>query len=321
MRLNKFGLLVATSVFVPLALAGCSGGRSNGGGNNGGGSGDVPNLQAAVLTSGNEIAFFNLQTPNSISNVTVSDLSTGEELVGLDFRFSPGNESGAMTGLYALARSDSNDYRLYTIDNQGVATPVGPSFEFPADFGTAIGFDFNPNVIIDGERVDRIRVVSSTGSNARLNPNTGAIVDSDSNIPDTQIDGDLAFAADDTNNGRTPRIAAAAYTNNDSDASTGTINYAIDSGTNSLVTQGRASVGGDAGVSPNTGQLFTVGRLGITANTVNGFDIATSNNYAAFVSGRTVYNIDLSTGRARAIGNLGVSSGTNVRGFTLLPLT
>ena len=42
-----------------------------------------------------------------------------------------------------------------------------PAFT-PALSGTAFGFDFNPTV-------DRIRVVSDTGQNLRLNPDTGAV--------------------------------------------------------------------------------------------------------------------------------------------------
>jgi hypothetical protein len=84
-----------------------------------------------------------------------------------------------------------------------------------------------------------------------------------------QPDGDLAFATGDTNVGRTPDIRGAAYTNNDRDDATGTVNYAIDATLGILATQGRPDNAGtpdtDETVSPNTGQLFTVGSLGWAA--------------------------------------------------------
>ena len=71
----------------------------------------------------------------------------------------------------------------------GAATAVGGPFT-PALSGTVFGFDFNPTV-------DRIRVVSDTGQNLRLNPDTGAVATADGAI-----------------NPGTPRIVGSAYTNN-----------------------------------------------------------------------------------------------------------
>ncbi|MBB5801108.1 hypothetical protein F4560_000876 [Saccharothrix ecbatanensis] len=81
---------------------------------------------------------------------------------------------------------------------------------------------------------------------------------------------------------------------------TSTTLYAIDSGHGTLVTQGtRAGV--TPVVSPNTGRLFTVGRLGVHIGRTNGFDIA-PDGAALVASGARVCRIDLETGRVRLVG-------------------
>jgi hypothetical protein len=114
-----------------------------------------------------------------------------------------------------------------------------------------------------------------------------------------------------------PRLVGAAYTNSVAGATT-TTNYAIDAGLDVLVTQG--SVGGTP-VSPNTGRLFTVGRLGVDASDVVGFDITPAGRaFAALTrpgeSTSALYSIDLTTGAARSLGTLG--GGQSIRGLTVL---
>ena len=108
---------------------------------------------------------------------------------------------------------------------------------------------------------DLIRLVSDGDQDLRLNPNTGAVAGTD---------GTLAYAAGDPNAGANPNIVGSAYTNSFLGTKMTTL-YGIDSGLGALVTQG--SVGG-APVSPNTGQLFTVGSLGVGTSGTVGFDIA-----------------------------------------------
>ena len=90
----------------------------------------------------------------------------------------------------------------------------------------------------------------------------------------------------------------------------------IDSARDTLVVQG--SVAGEAGpvVSPNTGRLRTVGRLGVNVNAINGFDVAgvgtgpvfDPSRYEAIVSSSTfsrqrstLSSVNLRTGRARGV--------------------
>src|SRR5205085_3110113 len=162
--------------------------------------------------------------------------------------------------------------RLYTINPQpGAATQVGSAPFTPALSGAEFGIDFNPTV-------DRIRLVSDTGQNLRLNPDTGAVVGTDSA---------LSFATGDPNEGQTPHVSGAAYTNNFGGATTTTL-YDIDYGLDRLVTQN----------PPNNGTLNTVGALGVDTGKLVGFDIAgNSTAFAALAgpddSGSRLYTIDL----------------------------
>lgn len=324
--------LVAASLALPVVfLAGCGGG-SNGlinptptptSGANPTPSptpADVPSATVIGLTSNNNLVRFNSRTANTTTAISVTGLAGGENLLAIDYRFAASGTGTA--GLYGLSRKSSGGFQLYRIDinnNTATVSPVGAGFDAPG-VNSVVGFDFNPNVINpDGSRVDRIRVVSPERANFRVNPDTGAFVDSDTTIAGVQGDGTLSFAAGDVNQAATPRVVGAAYTNNDSDASTGTVNYALDASTNSLVTQGRPASGSNAAVSPNTGQLFTVGSLGVGVSGVSGFDIAPGNNtaFASFESG--LYIIDLGTGRATLAGNVGVAGGPALVGLAIVP--
>jgi hypothetical protein len=250
-----------------------------------------------AVTATNKLLRFNPGIPNAInSSRPISGLASGENIVGIDFRPATGV-------LYAL--SDAN--RLYTINTtNGVATPVGA---VTALNGTNFGFDFNPTV-------DRIRLVSDAGQDLRLNPNNGAVAG---------VDGTLAFANNpnsaqpDPNLGQTPNVVGSAYTNNFLGASSTTL-YGIDSNLNALVTQGTVA-GAATPVSPNTGQLFTVGSLGVDPNGLAGFDISSESGvaFASFNSdsgGPTqLFTINLTTGAATPLGAIG--GGDTVRDIAI----
>ena len=87
-----------------------------------------------------------------------------------------------------------------------------------------------------------------------------------------------------------------------------------------LATQG--SAGGT--VSPNTGQLFTVGALGVASNDNVGFDIARDGTvYATFTQPGTgttrLYSVDLTTGAATLIGVVGSAARTYL-GLAVAPI-
>lgn len=224
----------------------------------------------------------------------ITGLQDNESILGIDFRPLNGQ-------LYGLGSSS----RLYTINTDtAVATAVGSQFVIPLS-GTFFGFDFNP-------MVDRIRVVSDTNQNLRLNPITGGVVDSDANAANgTQGDGNLTYG--DTTD---PFIAGAAYTNPDNDAATGTTLYYIDSAQDTLVTS----------PLPNAGTLSTVGDLGVDVSVPLSFDIAAQNGVnfgiASFVTKENskkvvVASIDLTTGAATFVGR--VKSDDALTSFALVP--
>ena len=261
-----------------------------------------------AVTASNQLISFNAGQPQKIlSKKPLSGLQAGEEIVGIDYRVAKGV-------LFALGRS-AGDGRLYTIDTgSGKATQVGSGVLAVKPEGDEFGFDFNPTV-------DRIRVVSNTGQNMRLHPDTGAVVDSNANEPGIQTDGKLVYAAGDVNAGKSPAVVAAGYTYNKVNEKI-TTNYAIDAATESLVTQGTRE-GTTPAVSPNTGQLFTVGRLGTGAFARAAFDIADTTG-AAFIAltkadGRAsrFYLVNLDTGTATFMGTIG--GGEPVRGMSFEP--
>jgi hypothetical protein len=226
---------------------------------------------AYAVNSGNELVIFNPMNPMPVTK-PITGMATAETVLGLDFR--PVNGQ-----LYALGSTS----RLYTINaSSGAATAVGTAVLTTLLSGTDFGFDFNPTV-------DRIRVVSNTGQNLRLNPDNGAVA---------AVDGVLSPG--------TPSVSAAAYTNNFAGAST-TVLYDIDTQSNRLFKQD----------PPNMGTLVEVGALGVSVSSANGFDIGSTSGtaYALLTAGGVtkVYTINLNTGAATA----GATVNGNFRAFTL----
>lgn len=258
-----------------------------------------------AVTESNKLVSFNAGQPQSPKVVgAIGGLQAGENIVGIDYRVARGV-------LFAL----SSQGRIYTIDTAtGQAKAVGNAPLAIALEGSEFGFDFNPTV-------DRIRIVSDAGLNMRAHPDTGAAVDGDANTAGIQPDRPLTFAAGDTNAGKSPRVVGAAYTYNKQNDKI-TTNYAIDAATGSLVMQG-SKEGATPAVSPNTGQLFTVGSLGVGLFSRASFDIADVSG-AAFVAlthttgaARTrFYSVDLASGKATFIGTVG---GERLRGMSVEP--
>lgn len=192
--------------------------------------------------------------------------------------------------------------QLYTINlTTAVATPVGTGFTIvPGVTGSAFGFDFNP-------LVDRIRLIAGSnataannGANYRLNPNDGTLAATDTSV---------AYAAGDPGFGTVPQISAAAYTNNVSGGTTTTL-YAFNWANDDLVRVG--SLNG-APISPNTGQLFTVGDSGVVTGTRTlGFDISGASNTAyanldlqTSATNDNFYTVNLATGAVTSRGTIG----------------
>lgn len=226
---------------------------------------------AYAIDNSNNLQIFNPNNPMPVTKM-ISGLQSGENILGIDFR--PANGQ-----LYALGSSS----RLYTINlGTGAATTVGSSPFLTLLSGTDFGFDFNPTV-------DKIRVVSNTGQNLRLDPVTGTI---------TATDGIL--------NPGSPVVGAAAYTNNVSGSSS-TMLFVIDHNTDKLYQQN----------PPNNGTLTETGALGINISGANGFDIGSMSQKAYLMAtvGTTtkIYSVNTSTGATTPISDFPNA----VKGFTV----
>lgn len=227
---------------------------------------------AYAISANNELLIFNPAsgTPTLVAK-SITGIQAGESILGVDMRPLNGQ-------LFALGSTS----RIYTINaSSGAATMVGTGPLATLLLGTQFGFDFNPTV-------DRIRIVSNTGQNFRVNP------------------ADLALTVDLPITLSTVAVSGAAYTNNFAGATT-TVLFDIDPTTDRLYKQD----------PPNNGTLVDVGALGVNVESANGFDIGGTSGiaYGIFTVGTTqrLYTINLTTGAATA----GATITTSVRGFAL----
>lgn len=258
--------------------------------------------KAVAVTTSNRLIKFNAGQPGRILfSQPINGLQPGEQVLGIDYRV-------AKDTLYALGSTG----RLYTVDEDtAMVSQVGEPFAARLE-GAEFGFDFNPVV-------DRIRVVSGTGQNLRLHPDTGAVVDANADTPGLQTDGKLTYAAGDVQFGKTPVVVGAAYSYNKANPRI-TTNFALDATAGSLVMQGSRE-GATPAVSPNTGSLFTVGSLKQPFQTA-AFDIQAVSDmaFAALNTGKGPsrwVTIDLQTGMATPLGTVG--GGEMVRAVALEP--
>ncbi len=225
------------------------------------------------VTSSNQLIRFNSSSPSNISTIgTITGLQGGETVLGIDFRPATGE-------LFALGSSS----RLYVI-NRTTAEATSPRLLSVPLSGTTFGVDFNPTV-------DRLRIVSDTGQNLRVDPSNGVAI----------IDGAI--------NGPATGANAAAYTNSFNGAATTTL-FDISSTTDTLYTQN----------PPNNGTLVSVGPLGVDAAAVNGFDILSADSTALSaltVGGATnLYRISLTSGAATSLGTIG-NGATSLSGLAV----
>ncbi len=223
-----------------------------------------PDIVFYGLTASSQLVTYNANASQTvISTKAITGLQPAETLLAIDFRPATGQ-------LYGLGSSS----RLYFINlESGLATALGTAPFTPAISGAVAGFDFNPTV-------DRLRLVTNTGQNLRLNPETGGVV-----------------ATDGALNPGSPAIAGAAYTNSFAGAAT-TVLFDLDLASGKLVKQD----------PPNAGTLAEVGNLGVMATGEAGFDISADNTVALAaltVGGANgLYQVDLMTGKAASLGNL-----------------
>lgn len=206
-----------------------------------------------AVDTNNDLFTFSPASPGNVTKIgNISGLQDGEAIQGIDFRPADGL-------LYAITL----DERIYTIDLNTAAATFRSTINIPLE-GSNFGFDFNPVP-------DRLRVVSNSGQNLRINVDTGA----------TTVDGRLNYAdgTGDPNAGKTPNVTAVAYTNPDTNAATGTELFDIDAGG----TQDDVISKQDP---PNDGNLRTRGTTGQNSTQLVGFDFASDNTgYAGVIQG------------------------------------
>lgn len=275
-------LITSAVVAITLGLAACGGEVSS------------PASAPAPVAVGDTIALsasgrlfsFNRETPGTeVGSVTVSGLLADETLLGIDFRPADGL-------LYGVG-SKGSIYKI--LPATGVATvastlraATGSANPFTNLSGANFGVDFNPVA-------DRLRVVSNTGQNLRINVDTG----------DTINDGTIAPAS--------ASVSASAYTNAFAGTTTTRL-FNLNLATNSL----------DLQDPPNNGTLVTGAPLGVTTTAVNGFDIDARNNagYAALTVGAitSLYRVNVSAVAPAAAATLvgRISNGDAIRGLALV---
>lgn len=240
-----------------------------------------------ALTGSGKLVSFNRATPGTlVGAIPVSGLASGESLVGIDSR-------PADAALYGISSAG----RIYTLNPAtGVATlkttlkaAAGDDNPYTALTGTEFAVDFNPVA-------DRLRVVSNTGLNLRINVDTG----------DTITDGTITPPA-----GTTAVVTAGAYTNSFAGATT-TVLYDIDAAAGLLYVQD----------PPNNGGLATPVPLGVTGTAVNGFDIDARGNtgYAVITTGSTtaLYTVNLGATTAAATRVGEINAAEPLRGLALV---
>ncbi|HEX4895243.1 MAG TPA: DUF4394 domain-containing protein [Solimonas sp.] len=250
-----------------------------------------------AVTSANRVVSFDLAQRSLRTALAITGLQTGETVVGVDRRPNGG-------GLIALGSTG----RLYSLDGStGAATliaaltadPTDASAPFTALDGTAFGIDFNPVV-------DRLRVISNTGQNLRINVANGQTI----------TDGALSVTG---TVGTATGLSATAYTNAFADACrTGHFFLDTSGSTDRLL----------VATNSNAGTLNAVGALGVDASEVNGFDVRTAADgtntlVAALTVGGAVQilTIDPAAGTATTLGALsGLPAGETLRGLAVASL-
>ncbi len=246
--------------------------------------------EVIALTASGRLVSFQRDTPGTLtSNVAVTGLASGESLVGIDYRPVDAQLYGLTSGGKIVTVAP--DTGAVTVKSTLMADASDTSEPFTALSGTDFAVDFNP-------AADRLRVVSDTGQNLRINVDTGGT------ITDGAINGGNTGA----------QITGAAYTNSFPE----TVNtrlFVLDAATDTVYLQN----------PPNDGTLSSPAALGVDATAVNGYDIDARTNvgYAALTVGGTprLYRIDPSNTTAAATELAVIGGGEPIKGLAMKQAT
>jgi len=246
------------------------------------------NAEQVVGISGSTIVSFDSATPGTINSTTpISGLPGGETLTGIDFRPADGQlySVSASGNVYVLALNAGGT--AYTATSLG-AISTAPS-------GSSFGLDFNPTV-------DRLRFVSDTNQNLRINQTTTP--------PGVTVDGAITL-----NGGSSIDLIGVAYTNSVPGATTTTL-YGIDAFTDALVRSTNANAGTYTNTNLSGGVFASLG-FDLLATDMLGFDISGLTGLGYFSVGNNFYGIDLNTGSPTLIGSLGARG---ITGISVVPV-
>lgn len=194
-------------------------------------------------------------------------LSGASNLRGIDVR----PAGGAVYGL-----DDAG--QLYTIDaKSGEASKAAKLSQALPGKGSAV-VDFNPVA-------DRLRLLAADGTSLRVNVESGEVV----------VDGKVAYAKDGPYAGKTAKVVAGAYTN----AYAGTEKtalYTVDLASGNLMLQN----------PPNDGIQQVVGKIadGLKSAALDIKSDGKGGNTAYLLTGKTLHQVDLQTGKASALGDI-----------------
>lgn len=246
-----------------------------------GGRGD----EFATIKDGNKLVVFSGENrgnrrgrdgESSARRFTIRGIAADERIVGIDVR-PTGPQAG---GLYGVG-SANNVYLINPRNGQArrvstLTTPLN---------GNSFGVDFNPVV-------DRLRIISDNDQNLRANVDTGM----------TTVDGPLAYAMGDRNQGTNPAATGAGYTyapfSTQMPPPVATTLYDIETAADFLVVQN----------PPNNGTLNSRGALGRDVRAPGvGFDIAGKRDFEAYGffregGGSKLYRVSLGSGSTRYTG-------------------
>ncbi|MDQ3758732.1 MAG: DUF4394 domain-containing protein [Actinomycetota bacterium] len=194
------------------------------------------------ITEKKELAKFDSKNPANVKTTKLRGLRNGVELVGIDQRPSNGK-------LYGIGDNST----VYRISARAKTIKIGDGFDnvqlMPPSPGVALegdsfGVDFNPVP-------DAIRIVSNTGQNLRVSPETGDLISEDGEI-----------------NGANASIVDAAYTSSrqSSKPPEAATLYVLDARKDRVYTQN----------PPNDGTLTNPVNLDINITRTSGFDLVGS---------------------------------------------
>lgn len=224
---------------------------------------------ASIVALTKDGSLVSLDTESRMAMKTVKVSGTSAALLGIDVR--PAN--GLLYGVDITGA-------IYVIDGETGAAKMVSKLDknFPADGKATV--DFNP-------AADRLRLMSSDGTNFRVNVDTGAVV----------VDGSTAYAKDGPMMGKKAMVVAGAYTNSVNPKPEKTALYTINPDSDMLYLQS----------PPNDGVQQPVGKLGADIGPDIGFDIMADGkggNMGVLYAMDALHTVDLKTGAVTTLGKV-----------------